>query len=123
MLEGLLIAFLNIDEVIRIIRQNDEPKPVLIAHFGITERQAEAILELKLRHLAKLEEMKIRGELDELSKERDKLQSILGSEKKLTKLIRDELEADALKYGDDRRSPIVSRGEAKALSEKELITK
>ncbi len=120
-LEGLLIAFLNIDEVIRIIRENDEPKPVLIAHFGITERQAEAILELKLRHLAKLEEMKIRGELDELSKERDKLQSILGSEKKLTKLIRDELEADALKYGDDRRSPLVSRGEAKALSEKELL--
>lgn len=120
-LEGLLIAFLNIDEVIRIIRENDEPKPVLIAHFGITERQAEAILELKLRHLAKLEEMKIRGELDELSKERDKLQSILGSEKKLTKLIRDELEADALKYGDDRRSPLVSRGEAKALTEKELL--
>ncbi len=120
-LEGLLIAFLNIDEVIRIIRQHDEPKPVLIAHFGITERQAEAVLELKLRHLAKLEEMKIRGELDELSKERDKLQSILGSEKKLTKLIRDELQADALKYGDDRRSPIVSRGEAKALSEKELL--
>lgn len=120
-LEGLLIAFLNIDEVIRIIRENDEPKPVLIAHFGITERQAEAILELKLRHLAKLEEMKIRGELDELSKERDHLQSILGSESKLTKLIRDELQADALKYGDDRRSPIVSRGEAKALSEKELL--
>ena len=120
-LEGLLIAFLNIDEVIRIIRENDEPKPVLIAHFGITERQAEAILELKLRHLAKLEEMKIRGELAELSKERDHLQSILGSERKLTKLIRDELQADALKYGDDRRSPLVARGEAKALSEKELL--
>ncbi len=120
-LEGLLIAFLNIDEVIRIIRQNDEPKPVLIAHFGITERQAEAILELKLRHLAKLEEMKIRGELADLAKERDHLQSILGSEKKLTKLIRDELSADAQKYGDDRRSPLVSRGEAKALSEKELL--
>ncbi len=120
-LEGLLIAFLNIDEVIRIIRENDEPKPVLIAHFGITERQAEAILELKLRHLAKLEEMKIRGELDELSKERDHLQSILGSETKLTKLIRAELQADALKYGDARRSPIVARGEAKALTEKELL--
>ncbi len=120
-LEGLLIAFLNIDEVIRIIRENDEPKPVLIAHFGITERQAEAVLELKLRHLAKLEEMKIRGELDELSKERDHLQSILGSESKLTKLIRAELQADALKYGDNRRSPIVARGEAKALSEKELL--
>lgn len=120
-LEGLLIAFLNIDEVIRIIRENDEPKPVLMAHFGITERQAEAILELKLRHLAKLEEMKIRGELADLAKERDHLQGILGSEKKLTKLIRDELTADAQKYGDDRRSPLVSRGEAKALSEKELL--
>lgn len=120
-LEGLLIAFLNIDEVIRIIRENDEPKPVLMAHFGITERQAEAILELKLRHLAKLEEMKIRGELADLAKERDHLQGILGSEKKLTKLIRDELNADAQKYGDNRRSPLVSRGEAKALSEKELL--
>ena len=120
-LEGLLIAFLNIDEVIRIIRENDEPKPVLISHFGITDRQAEAVLELKLRHLAKLEEMKIRGELDELAKERDHLQGILGSESKLTKLIRAELQADALKYGDDRRSPIVARGEAKALSEKELL--
>ncbi len=120
-LEGLLIAFLNIDEVIHIIRTFDEPKPELIAHFGITERQAEAVLELKLRHLAKLEEMKIRGELDELAKERDKLQGILGSEKKLTKLIRDELLADAEKYGDARRSPIVQREEAKALSEKELL--
>ncbi len=120
-LEGLLIAFLNIDEVIRIIRTFDEPKPELIAHFGITERQAEAILELKLRHLAKLEEMKIRGEQDQLSKERDKLQAILGSEKKLTKLVRDELMADGEKYGDARRSPIVQREEAKALSEKELL--
>lgn len=120
-LEGLLIAFLNIDDVIRIIRTFDEPKPELVAFFGITERQAEAILELKLRHLAKLEEMKIRGEQDELSKERDKLQAILGSEKKLTKLIRDELLADAEKYGDERRSPIVQREEAKALTEKELL--
>jgi topoisomerase IV subunit A len=120
-LEALLIAFLNIDDVIRIIRTFDEPKPELIAHFAITERQAEAILELKLRHLAKLEEMKIRGEQDELAKERDKLAAILGSEKKLTKLIRDELLADAGKYGDDRRSPLVQRGEAKALSEKELL--
>jgi topoisomerase IV subunit A len=68
MLEGLLIAYLNIDEVIRIIRENDEPKPVLMARFGLTDIQAEAILELKLRHLAKLEEMKIRGEQDELEK-------------------------------------------------------
>jgi topoisomerase-4 subunit A len=120
-LEGLLTAFLNIDEVIRIIRAYDEPKPELIKAFALSDRQAEAILELKLRHLAKLEEVKIRGEQDALSKERDKLQSILGSEKKLTKLIRDELLADAQKYGDDRRSPIVTRGEAKALSEKELL--
>lgn len=103
-LEALLIAFLNIDEVIKIIRENDQPKPVLMAHFGITERQAEAILELKLRHLAKLEEMKIRGEQAELEKERDYLEGILGSEKKLTRLIREELLADAEKYGDNRRS-------------------
>lgn len=120
-LEALLIAFLNIDEVIRIIRENDEPKPVLIERFLLTDRQAEAILELKLRHLAKLEEMKIRGEQDELNKEREYLQGILGSESKLTKLIRAELQADAKKYGDERRSPIVQREEAKALSEKELL--
>lgn len=120
-LEALLIAFLNIDEVIKIIRENDEPKPVLIERFMLTDRQAEAILELKLRHLAKLEEMKIRGEQDELNKEREYLQGILGSESKLTKLIRAELQADAKKYGDDRRSPIVQREEAKALSEKELL--
>jgi topoisomerase-4 subunit A len=120
-LEGLLIAFLNIDEVIKIIRENDQPKPVLMSHFGISERQAEAILELKLRHLAKLEEMKIRGEQAELEKERDYLEGILGSEKKLTKLIREELLSDAEKYGDNRRSPIVMREEAKALSEKELL--
>jgi topoisomerase-4 subunit A len=120
-LKALLIAFLNIDEVIRIIRENDEPKPVLIERFLLTDRQAEAILELKLRHLAKLEEMKIRGEQDELNKEREYLQGILGSESKLTKLIRAELQADAKKYGDERRSPIVQREEAKALSEKELL--
>lgn len=120
-LEGLLIAFLNIDEVIKIIRENDQPKPVLMSHFGISERQAEAILELKLRHLAKLEEMKIRGEQAEVEKERDYLEGILGSEKKLTKLIREELLSDAEKYGDNRRSPIVQREEAKALSEKELL--
>src|SRR5690606_21897747 len=101
-LEGLLIAFLNIDEVIRIVRSYDKPKPELMAAFSITDRQAEAILELKLRQLAKLEEIKLRAELNELSKERDKLEAILASEKKLTKLIRDELIADAEKYGDDR---------------------
>lgn len=87
-LDGLLIAYLNIDEVIEIIRTEDEPKPVLMSRFNLSDTQAEAILELKLRHLAKLEEMKIRGEQDELIKERDELQSILGSERKLNTLIK-----------------------------------
>lgn len=87
-LEGLLVAFLNIDEVIHIIRTEDEPKPKLIERFAISETQAEAILELKLRHLAKLEEVKIRGEQDELAKERDHLQALLASERKLNTLIK-----------------------------------
>jgi topoisomerase-4 subunit A len=120
-LEGLLIAFLNIDEVIHIIRTEDEPKPVLMSRFGITDDQAEAILELKLRHLAKLEEMKIRGEQDELSKERDELEKILGSKQRLRTLVRKELQADAEKFGDDRRSPIVERAAAQALDESALI--
>lgn len=120
-LEGLLIAFLNIDEVIEIIRTYDKPKPELMTRFGLSDKQAEAILELKLRHLAKLEEMKIKGEQDELAAERDKLQTLLGSDRRLKTLIKKEILADAEKYGDDRRSPIVERGEAKALSEKELI--
>ena len=120
-LEGLLIAFLNIDEVIAIIRQEDQPKPVLMERFGLSDKQAEAILELKLRHLAKLEEMKIRGEQEELAAERDKLQLILGSDQRLKTLIKKELMADAETYGDDRRSPIVERSDAKALSEKELV--
>lgn len=120
-LEGLLVAFLNIDEVIHIIRTEDEPKPELMARFGISETQAEAILELKLRHLAKLEEMKIRGEQEELAKERDKLQDILASERKMNTLLKKELQADSDAYGDDRRSPLRERDEAKAISENELI--
>ncbi|EIC82132.1 DNA topoisomerase IV subunit A [Serratia sp. M24T3] len=120
-LEGLLIAFLSIDEVIHIIRSEDEPKPVLMERFALSETQAEAILELKLRHLAKLEEMKIRGEQDELAKERDQLQALLASERKLSTLIRKEIQADAEAYGDDRRSPIIERGEAKAMSESDFI--
>lgn len=120
-LEGLLVAFLNIDEVIHIIRSEDEPKPVLISRFGISETQAEAILELKLRHLAKLEEMKIRGEQSELEKERDQIQAILASERKMNTLLKKELQADAAAYGDDRRSPLHEREEAKALSENELV--
>lgn len=120
-LDGLLIAFLNIDEVIEIIRTEDEPKPALMQRFGISDTQAEAILELKLRHLAKLEEMKIRGEQDELAKERDRLQALLSSERKLSTLIKKEIIADAEAYGDDRRSPIVVRSEAKAMSEHDFV--
>lgn len=120
-LDGLLIAYLNIDEVIEIIRAEDEPKPVLMSRFSISDTQAEAILEIKLRHLAKLEEMKIRGEQDELAKERDDLQSILGSERKLNTLIKKEIQADAKMYGDDRRSPLHEREEAKAMSEHEIL--
>jgi len=121
-LDALMIAFLNIDEVIAIIRYEEEPKLKLIERFTLSDIQAEAILELKLRHLAKLEEVKIRGEQDELAKEREVLEGILGSAAKLKKLLRDELKEVADKYGDDRRSPIVSRGEAKAFSEDDLVT-
>ncbi|UPS62165.1 DNA topoisomerase IV subunit A [Providencia rettgeri] len=120
-LDGLLIAYLNIDEVIEIIRTEDEPKAVLMSRFNISDTQAEAILELKLRHLAKLEEMKIRGDQDELAKERDDLQAILGSERRLNTLIKKEIQADAKDYGDDRRSPLHEREEAKAMSEHEIL--
>jgi len=120
-LEGLLIAYLNIDEVIAIIRNNDEPKPVLMKRFKITDIQAESILELKLRYLAKLEEMKIRGEQDELEKERDKLQATLGSEQRMKTLVKKELKEDIELYGDDRRSPIIEKDAATAMSESELI--
>ena len=105
-LEGLLIAHLNIDEVIKIIRENDEPKPILMERFGISDIQAEAVLNLRLRNLAKLEEMQIRAEQEELVKERDELQGLLDSPRKLTTLIKKELKEDAKKYGDERRSPI-----------------
>ncbi|MBO1748034.1 DNA topoisomerase IV subunit A [Stenotrophomonas indicatrix] len=121
LLEGLLVAFLNLDEVIHIIRTEDEPKAALIARFGLSEDQAEYILETKLKQLARLEEMKIRGEQDELAKERDKILSILDSKAKLKKLIRDELQADAKKFGDERRSPLVQRQAAQAIDETELV--
>lgn len=121
-LDGLLIAFLNLDEVIHIIRTEDQPKQVLMKRFGLTEIQTEAILELRLRHLAKLEEIKIRAEQKELTAERETLESILASTAKLKKLIRKELLADAEKYGDDRSSPIVERAAAQALLETEVIT-
>ena len=120
-LDGYLIAFLNIDEVIRIIRTEDEPAMVLMARFGLTETQAEAILELRLRHIARLEEIKIRGEQADLVKERDGLERILSSETRLRRKVREELLDDAKTFGDPRRSPIVERGAAKAMDESELI--
>ncbi len=121
LLEGLLVAFLNLDEVIHIIRTEDQPKPVLMARFDLSELQADYILDTRLRQLARLEEMKIRGEQDELAKERERLLALLGSESKLKKRVRQELIEDAETYGDDRRSPIVERAEARALSENELL--
>jgi topoisomerase-4 subunit A len=121
LLEGLLVAFLNLDEVIHIIRTEDQPKPVLMARFELSELQADYILDTRLRQLARLEEMKIRGEQDELAKERERLLALLGSESKLKKRVRQELIEDAETYGDDRRSPIVERAEARALTENELL--
>jgi len=121
-LEGLLVAFLNIDEVIHIIRTEDKPRPVLMERFGISEVQAESILELKLRHLAKLEEVKIRAEQSELDAEREKLEQILGSAARLKTLIRKEIAKDAEDFGDERCSAIVRREEAQAFSETELLS-
>lgn len=120
-LDGLLIAYLNLDEVIRIIRREDEPKPVLMKRFKLTEVQAEAILETKLRHLAKLEEMKIREEQNELTDERDELDGILKSKAKLHRLVKEELLADAQEFGDERRSRIVQRAAAQAIDATELV--
>jgi topoisomerase-4 subunit A len=120
-LDGMLIAYLNLDEVIRIIRREEEPKPALIKRFKLSESQAEAILETKLRHLAKLEEMKIRDEQGRLAEERKELETILASKARLTKLIRTEIIADAEEYGDERRTRIVERAAAQAIEEIELV--
>ncbi len=120
-LDGLLIAYLNLDEVIHIVRTEDEPKQVLMARFALSAEQAEAILETKLRHLARLEEMKIRGEQAQLAQERDEIQGILGDVSRLKALIRAELVADAEKYGDKRRTRLVEREAAKAIDETELV--
>ncbi len=120
-LDGMLIAFLNIDEVIAIIREEDKPKPALMERFGLTDIQAEAVLELKLRHLARLEEMKIRTEQAELEAERKKLEQTLGSEARLKTLVKKELMSDAEEYGDDRKSPLVEGRSAQALSEQDLL--
>lgn len=121
LLDGLLIAFLNMDKVIEIIRTEESPKQALMAEFKLSEVQAEYILETRLRQLARLEEMKIRGEQSDLIEERTGLNALLGSEVKLRGLVRSEIIADADTYGNDRRSPLVTRAEAKALSDTELM--
>ena len=121
-LDGLIIAYLNIDEVISIIRNEDEPKVVMMERFGLTDVQANAILDLKLRHLAKLEEFQIRSEQSELDEERKKLESILGSDELMRNLIKEEIEQAAEEFGDDRRSPLVEREESQAFSDKDLLT-
>jgi topoisomerase-4 subunit A len=120
-LDGLLVVYLNLDEVIRIIRREDEPKPVLMKRFKLSEEQTEAILETKLRHLAKLEEMKIREEQKALTGEREELEAILKSKARLKKLVGEEIRADAEKYGDARRSKIIEREAAQAIDETSLI--
>lgn len=120
-LEGLLIAYLNIDEVIAIIREHEQPKQGLMSRFHISALQAEAILEMKLRHLAKLEEMSIQGELDALNEERNTLQATLASEALLKALVKKELTHDRDTFGDNRRSPVMSRQEAQALKEEDIL--
>ena len=120
-LDGLLVAFLNIDEVIAIIREEDRPRPVLMRRFDLTDVQAEAILNLRLRNLARLEEMKIRSEQSELSAEREGLEAILRSRRRIAGVVRKELAEDAERYGDGRRSPLVERDAAQALGETDLM--
>ena len=120
-LDGLLIAFLNLDEVIRIIRREEEPKPVLMKRFKLSDEQTEEILNTRLRHLAKLEEMKIREEQKTLAAEREELEGLLKSKAKLKKLIAAEIRADAEKYGDERRTKIIEREAAQAIDETSLI--
>ncbi len=121
-LDGLLVAYLSIDEVIKIIRKEDEPTPVLMKRFKLSDIQAEAILNLRLRNLAKLEEMKIKGEQDELSEERDSLATTLKSSSRLKTLIKNEILEDAEAYGDDRRTVIVEREAAQAIDETQLVS-
>jgi topoisomerase-4 subunit A len=120
-LDGLLVAYLNIDEVIAIIREEDNPKAELQARFSLSETQAEAILNLRLRNLAKLEEIRIRGEQGELGAERDVIEKTLKSASRLKTLIKTEILEDAEAYGDARRTKLVEREAAQALDETQLI--
>jgi len=120
-LEGLMVVYLNLDEVIRIIRREDEPKPVLMKRFKLSDEQTEEILNTRLRHLAKLEELKIREEQKSLATEREELEALLKSKAKLKKLIAAEIRDDAEKYGDERRTKIIEREAAQAIDETSLI--
>jgi topoisomerase IV subunit A len=120
-LDGLMVVYLNLDEVIRIIRREDEPKPVLMKRFKLSDEQVEEILNTRLRHLAKLEEMKIREEQKSLAAEREELEALLKSKAKLKKLIASEIRADTEKYGDERRTKIIEREAAQAIDETSLI--
>lgn len=120
-LQGLLVAYLSIDEVIAIIRYEDDPKAALMTRFQLTERQADAILDMKLRHLAKLEEMKLRAEMDELGKERDALQAILSDDRRLRAVVKAEILTDRDTFADKRQSPLVARQEAQALKETDIL--
>ncbi len=120
LLDGLLVAYFNLDEVIRIIRENDQPKPILIQKFSLTDVQAEAVLQIRLRQLAKLEEVKIKNEKQDLEKERDWIEKTLASNQRLKTLLKTELKEDAQKYGDERRTLIIERREAQAIKEVEL---
>ena len=121
LLDASLIVFLNLDEVITIIRKEDKPKPALIKRFKLSSEQADYILDTRLRQLARLEEMKIREEQQALAEERDQLQKILGSKQRMQTLLKKEINDDAETYGDKRRSPIVSRDAAQALDETDLV--
>lgn len=120
-LEGLLIAYLNLDEIIKIIRESDEPKPILMQRFNLSDKQADAILDMKLRHLAKIEEINLQAEIDKLTKEREHLEKILGSDKLLRKIVKQEIQADSEQYGDDRSSPIIERATSQALKEEDIL--
>ena len=120
-LDGLWIAYLNLDEIIAIIRHDDHPKPALMTRFHLSAIQADAILDLKLRHLAKLEEMKLRAELEALALERDALEHILSSNARLRNVVKEEMTADRDQYGDPRRSPLMTRTDSQALKEKDIL--
>lgn len=120
-LEGLLIAYLNLDEIIAIIRYEDNPKPILVARYNLSDKQADAILDMKLRHLAKIEEINLKAEIDELSKESAELQKILASDKLLRKVVKQEIIDDRDKYGDKRFSPIIEREISQALKEEDIL--